>query len=348
MSKMNCPGANARGINTTFPPSETTNEDCSNSTEPLTSLASKRPFAALLTGALKSRTFLLLAVMLSVTVLNVAFASPIPAYAAEERESADTSSSGGYFAFVEADGVTKKVKVTGGSVALLLAKANIELGELDQVSLPLDTEIGEDDVVVVTRKEIRTISQTETLPFETVYTCSPDITPGTEKVIVEGRDGLRVRELRQTLINNEITQETVKSDDVQKQPVTQEVLIGFPVKPVSSLDFECTFDENYEPTEYTNVLRSQKSAGYSAPKGARTASGRKAIVGHVAVNPNVIPYGTKLFIKSSNGKHIYGYAIAADTGTALMDGRITVDLFYATYEESASNGIRDVDIFILE
>ena len=60
------------------------------------------------------------------------------------------------------------------------------------------------------------------------------------------------------------------------------------------------------------------AVAYSARPGAGTASGRKAIPGHIAVNPNVIPYGTKLYITTPDNKVVYGYAVAADTGTALV------------------------------
>lgn len=251
-------------------------------------------------------------------------------------------------AYVEADGKSRKVMVTGGTVAELLSKAMVELGDHDEVNMPLDAVIKDGDVVVVTRKEYVTVENTRTLPFDTVYTYSPDVMPGEEKVLVEGEEGKRVQVLRQLLVDGEVANETVKSDETLKEPVTEEVLMGFPMKPVSPLDFECDFDEDCEPLEYVDVFRSQKSAGYSAPKGASTASGRKAIVGNVAVDPRVIPYGTKMFIKATDDSHIYGYAVAADTGTALVNGLITVDLLYATYEESASNGLRKVDIFILE
>ena len=36
--------------------------------------------------------------------------------------------------------------------------------------------------------------------------------------------------------------------------------------------------------------------------------------GVIAVDPTVIPYGTKMYIESADGKYIYGYAIAGDCG----------------------------------
>ena len=61
-----------------------------------------------------------------------------------------------------------------------------------------------------------------------------------------------------------------------------------------------------------------------------------------------IPYGSKLYIKSSDGSFVYGYAVAADTGIALMDGRVTVDLYFDTYLESCLFGAKTMDIYVLE
>lgn len=36
--------------------------------------------------------------------------------------------------------------------------------------------------------------------------------------------------------------------------------------------------------------------------------------GHIAVNPKQFPYGTELYIVSLDGKFVYGYCMAADTG----------------------------------
>ena len=69
--------------------------------------------------------------------------------------------------------------------------------------------------------------------------------------------------------------------------------------------------------------------------------------GYVAVDPTEIPFGSKLYFTSSDGSFVYGYAIAADTGTGLLNDVIDVDLFYETYTESCLNGRRTVDIYVL-
>lgn len=71
-----------------------------------------------------------------------------------------------------------------------------------------------------------------------------------------------------------------------------------------------------------------------------TASGMKAGPGVVAVDPKVIPLGTKLFIEG------YGNAIAGDTGSAIK-GNI-IDVFFSSNAKCMSWGRRSVKVWIRE
>jgi len=70
-----------------------------------------------------------------------------------------------------------------------------------------------------------------------------------------------------------------------------------------------------------------------------TFSGLPARVGVVAVDPNVIPIFTKLYIVG------YGFAIAADIGTGISGN--SIDLFFDTVEECLQFGIRNVTVYII-
>ena len=62
--------------------------------------------------------------------------------------------------------------------------------------------------------------------------------------------------------------------------------------------------------------------------------------GIIAVDPRVIPYGTKVYIPG------YGFAVAGDTGGAIVGDRI--DLFMDSYQDAVRFGRRDVEMYILE
>lgn len=76
--------------------------------------------------------------------------------------------------------------------------------------------------------------------------------------------------------------------------------------------------------------------------GTVTATGQNLLTNPmaVAVDPNVIPLGTRLYVEG------YGEAIASDTGGAIK-GNI-VDVHFSTYEQCIQWGRRQVKVTILE
>lgn len=110
-----------------------------------------------------------------------------------------------------------------------------------------------------------------------------------------------------------------------------------------SKDFK--LDKNGIPVKYKKKITGTASA-YSC--GTHTATGKRVKPGYIAVNPRQIPYGTKLFIRSSDGSYVYGYASAEDTGGFVKWGNTVADLFF--WSESACNqfGRRGIEIYVLD
>lgn len=105
------------------------------------------------------------------------------------------------------------------------------------------------------------------------------------------------------------------------------------------------FDENGIPLNYRYKL-SGKSTTYLM--GHTTATGTAVHPGVVAVNPSVIPYGTKMYIVANDGSGaIYGYASAEDTGGFIyMSNGPIVDMYVNTYDDVYAWGNHPVDIYI--
>lgn len=121
------------------------------------------------------------------------------------------------------------------------------------------------------------------------------------------------------------------------------------IKTISPLDFNVELDENGVPKKYSRKLTGRATAYCSTePGGNRTATGKEAQVGYVAVNPKIIPYGTKMYIKTADNRYIYGCAVAEDTGGFVnwSDPPIA-DLYFDTEAECYQFGIRNIEIYIL-
>ena len=93
---------------------------------------------------------------------------------------------------------------------------------------------------------------------------------------------------------------------------------------------------------YTNVMVMEASAYLPTDGGGSciTATGLPATHGVVAVDPDVIPLGTQVYIPG------YGVAIAADTG-GMIEGAM-IDLCMEDYDDCMQFGRRDIDVYILE
>ena len=76
-----------------------------------------------------------------------------------------------------------------------------------------------------------------------------------------------------------------------------------------------------------------------------TATGYPTQIGVVAVDPKVIPYGTRMFIQTPSGSWVYGMATARDCGGAIK-GNI-IDLWFPDYATCCKWGRRDVTVYIL-
>ena len=103
--------------------------------------------------------------------------------------------------------------------------------------------------------------------------------------------------------------------------------------------------EDGVPASYTKVINA-KATAYCIPGGI-TSTGKRAQTGYIAVDPKEIPYGTEMYIVSADGRYVYGYCIAADTGSYIYDVDWTVDLFMNSEAQCVNWGRRDIIIYVL-
>lgn len=250
---------------------------------------------------------------------------------------------------VTADGQTQEVITTGATAAELLGQLGITYGENDVLTPAADQTVTEGESLTLQRVNYVEYTEDVVIPTErqeiptSLYYRDQDET----MTLQEGSDGLDTVTMRETYLDG-VWSSTEEIDRVtqvgmipeiikvygEKAPVSQfvgpEVVDGVPAEGVAAT--------------YTN----QRSTGYSASGTAKGASGRRLTYGTVAVNPSVIPYGTLLYITSDDGQFVYGYAYAADTGTALMTGHAFVDLYYETYEESVESAVIPVTVYVID
>ena len=248
---------------------------------------------------------------------------------------------------ITVDGTTVKATITEGNVANCLANAGVVLGEHDYTVPSLHTQVKEGDTIRVYRVQYVDNQYEETVPFETTYKKS-SLTfrfPKKQYTLKEGQNGKNLVTYRERYVDGELELALVSKVEVVKKPVNKLVLTYGAGVPVSNVSAPAGVSVvNGVPTGYSRVWTTSATGYYSAT--GKGASRLGLYYGTFAVDPNVIPYGTKVYIASPDGKFVYGWAIATDTGVAVTDGRVGVDLFYETYKESALNWKNEVNVYI--
>lgn len=245
---------------------------------------------------------------------------------------------------VEADGQALPVKMLQGTVAEALESAGVTLGEHDYTEPALDEEVHIGQTIQVHRVYYEETTEYEVIPCETQYVYTSLYYRNKSKVTVEeGSEGQRLVTTRERWVDGEL--ESTEIIDATNTVEPQHTIVksyaeGAPVSPLTGPD-----GTTNPPASYTQVLTG-RATGYSASRG-RGASGLGLGYGTVAVDPDVIPYGTLLYIASTDGNFVYGYAVATDTGTALKSGRVLVDLFYETRAEAMLNGVINVNVYVV-
>lgn len=273
--------------------------------------------------------------------------------------------------------------VASCTVEQLLEMAEITLGEDDIISHELNEVLQEDEVVTINRVVYVEYEETSKTTFDTVYEETDELYEGQSSIKQTGVKGEVVFIYCETYIDGELVDTEFVSSEVTLDSVEEIVLIGTKVVETtvatteaaveaaattaaattttvpttsnyvsssSSVISELTqpsslvLDSNGIPTEYVDVITGPATAYCS---GTTTSTGQSVIPGRVAVDPSEIPYGSELYIVSTDGNYIYGYSVASDTGGFVTNSNTVVDLYMNTYSECVTFGRRNVTIYVL-
>ena len=254
--------------------------------------------------------------------------------------------------FIDYYGEPMEAASIGETVRELLTRLNLSWSSEDTISVPLDQKTFDGMELTVAHVVRQEQTYTEMLAHNTVYCHDPALPAGTERVLTEGIDGWMVCTATVTYVNGRETERTVLSQRVTSQPVDEIIAVGTGTDTDDvSADLPVIGDgmitlPTGEVLTYTKVIHSLATAYYNQYH-RTTATGTEPRVGAIAVDPRVIPYGTRMFIVSEDGEYIYGIATAEDCGSKEHIAGTRIDLFYDTREECIQFGARKCLVYIL-
>ncbi|MEG0133716.1 MAG: 3D domain-containing protein [Clostridium sp.] len=239
------------------------------------------------------------------------------------------------------DGKNLSIASAEPTVKAMLEAESIEVGQEDKINPSIDEILTSGMLVEVTRVNRELLDEVQSIAFETETRNNSELKQGIEQIIQEGADGERTITTEVVYENGREVNRRVVEEKVSKNPIKKILDIG------TLATIRPSRGDSGEEFAYSSMIACTSTAYTSdrGDSGTITATGttvRRNPNGYstVAVDPRVIPLGTKLYIEG------YGLAIAEDTGGAIIGNK--VDVYVNSYEEAINWGRKTVKVYILK
>ena len=231
------------------------------------------------------------------------------------------------------DGQEIEVNSSQSNVQGVLDENEIEYDSNYVISEDLDTSLKDGMKIEVKQVEKKTIIETEEIPYDTVVKKDKSLLKGETRVSQKGKKGVK-----------ELVYEVVYEDG---QPISKILLEENIVTKAKNKIIKKGTKEK-EKTESKKKSTSKNSLGKKITVSATaysgdgiTATGTVPRWGTIAVDPTIIPYGTKVYIPQFDK-----YFIAEDCGGGIRGNKI--DIFMNSESQCNNWGKRSIDIYIVE
>jgi uncharacterized protein YabE (DUF348 family) len=240
---------------------------------------------------------------------------------------------------VSVDGKTLDILSAEEDITTVFSVEGITLKDKDKVTPALETKLSEGLKISVIRVENKNVTVSTPVEFKTVVKKDSGMANTKKKTVQDGKTGEKQTIFDVVYENGVEVSRTLLSEAIVQAPVDKVVVEGtYPSMPVS---------RGGDILPYSKTFTARATA-YWAVRGigkTYTASGRLAVrkpegYSTIAVDPKLIPYGTKLFVEG------YGFAIAADTGTGIKGEKI--DVYFDTLAEAKRWAVKYVKVYVLK
>lgn len=235
---------------------------------------------------------------------------------------------------VHVDGTTVITRANLPPLEDILQNAGVELGTNDRAEARIVTGESKIPEIEVIRVRNRIVTEKEPIPYPVKKVRDPRLEVGKTRLCAAGREGILLQKFEITTENGVVVEKRALGSEVLREPEPR--VIAYGTKAPQGV--ERVASRGAPPEGARRVL--QVVATAYTHTGRPTASGVMPYVGGVAVDPRVIPLGTRLYVEG------YGLARAVDTGGLIKGNRI--DVFLETAEECYAWGKRTVNVYILD
>jgi uncharacterized protein YabE (DUF348 family) len=237
------------------------------------------------------------------------------------------------------DGATRSVHTTAATVGDLLQSQNIVLGPEDEVTPTLDEQPQRDESVRVVRVTTWTQEIRERISAPVKRRFDIDLAAGSTRTLAAGASGERILQVRFVQRDKSAPVRTILASRIIREPRARLVAQGVSEYAALASYAEQGFQSAVHfASAALHVIATAYTAGCYGCSGI-TKIGAPAGHGIVAVDPALIPLGTKLYVPG------YGRAVAGDIGSAIRGHR--VDLGFNSLGEALRFGRRPITVYVL-
>ncbi len=256
--------------------------------------------------------------------------------------------------YIKTGGTVATVYVTAGmTVAEAIERSSLTYNEYDLIAPTAETALSESCEITIQRVTLSYRTVFEEMKSEKVVKPSPLLPDGEERVMNEGQgfSGSAYYDYVDRFVDGVYYDTETVGVTVEEPAYNEVTLLGDSTAAASPIDGSKYTDviiENGVPSSYISVTESAPCTAYSFKPGVYGSSGMRLVQGMVAVDPDKYNYGDLLYITSSDGSFVYGWAIAADACEAAMWGIVEIDCFFETYKESVLFGKRYLNVYVVD
>lgn len=201
--------------------------------------------------------------------------------------------------------------------------------------------------ITIVRVDEKTVTETSSIPFKTITKENNRMDIGTKNTVRQGKEGEQRKIYKVVYENGKQVAKQLVKDFVATNPLDKIVEVGTVLNYKTSRGDTLRYSKviDMKATSYTASFKDTgKSPG--DPGFGITATGARVRRGIIAVDPRVIPLGTRVYVEVPGRASDYGYAVAADVGGAIK-GNI-IDVYLDSGSAVGTWGVKRVKVYILK
>ena len=240
------------------------------------------------------------------------------------------------------------INTTALTVGELLKEQNINLNDEDIIIPGIKQSLNTVKSISILRITKHTYIEEINIPYQEKRLPDDSLYIGEKKELICGEEGIVERKVLVTKLNNKPIQEQVFCIKEIKKPINKVIKFGtINTITINNIEYKVLNCLEVKATAYTKYYECTGKTP-SHPDFGITASGLPVKIGHIAVDPKIIPMHSKVFVEGQDkvGNQYTGIYTATDTGGAIKGNRI--DVYMEDVDEMYRFGVRQMRAFVIE